>query len=183
MKRSLTAGYLVVALAFLLSPPAIAQQGRADQKSASALSSILAELNERFKEGGVLQQSEFTGLRRSLVRFKQREGCEVTIQVSQVPSRASAQNNRAATELTVEEWRVNLSDLDADQVKIEKMPRADYRAIRFTTRDNKELIEWRGIPPGDRPSKLSTERLVIAQEQSSSAAALLIQAIQMCTKQ
>ncbi len=184
-KRSLATRHLtvtlLVTLTLTLSLSIAAQQGVTPEKSqrSASLETSLGQLERDLKESVALDfRHRFA--RRTYVRLKQRGGCNISLQVSQVPSSSYVNHpDRPATDLSLAEWRINLTDLDAAEVKVERPANGDYRVIRFATLAGKESIKWNGFGVGD-VKWTSGGRLDVGEKQAPQVAAALQQAIVAC---
>ena len=77
------------------------------------------------------------------------------------------------------EWKVNLSDLDIAELRIETPAKGDYRVIRFATMGSKESIKWKGFGVGEGGWVLEG-RLDIGEKVIPQITAALKQAIIAC---
>ena len=176
-KISLTTSCLLVTLTLLLSLDISAQQNDRAKKSkgSASLERSLDQLGQVLKEGVVIEFNQWTGSRKTYVRLKQRGGCNITFQVSVlVPSLAS---EKERTGLSYAEWRVNLSDLDIADVKIETPAKGDYRVMRFATIGSKDSIKWNGFWDA---GWVSEGRFDIEEKYAPQVEAALQQAIIAC---
>lgn len=172
---------LLVPLSLALTLDISAQQNAGAGKSTMSpnLESLLDQLGRELKESVVIEPRRWGGVRRTYVRLKHRGGCNITFQVSIVPSSPNAnQPNRTPPDLSTAEWRVNLSDLDIAQLTIETPAIGDFRVMRFATIGGKESIEWKGFAPGD-VGRMSGGWIYIGRS-GLQAAAALEQAIIAC---
>jgi hypothetical protein len=179
-KKTLTALAFVGILMLVLSLDISAQQNAsAEKKDGVALARSLDQLGQGLKDSVAVELRQWNGPRKTYVRLKQREGCNITFQVSQVPSNSNVNlQNQLPPNLSYAEWRVNLSDLDIAAVKIEKPAKGDYRFIRFATIGGRESIKWRG-GVGDA-GWVSWGRIDIEEKYAPQVAAALEQAIAAC---
>jgi hypothetical protein len=182
-KTSLTTFYLLVTLTLALCLDISAQQNaRAEKaKENASLERSLDQLGQELKQSVAIQSRRFNGPRKTYVRLKQRDGCNISLQVSQVPSNPYFnQRNQLPPDLSVAEWRLKLSDLDVAEVKIEAPAlEGDYRVIRFATTGGKEVIKWKGFGVGDGGWR-SGGWIDIGEKYAHPVAAALTQAIIAC---
>ena len=185
MTRILISTLLLIALTVL---PGAAQnsQGEKGSKSTDSLPSVLKQLNEVFKDGAVFEKNQWSGLKRSYLSVKQKDGCNVEFRQSEIPPTPLAGNGsetaRAVSpnDISATEWRLNLSDLTTDAVKIQASPRGDYRMLQIATTGNKNLIELKTFSAG-QSGWVSSARFKIDTKQSAAVAAELTKAIRICT--
>jgi hypothetical protein len=187
-KRTFTALWCLITLTFLLSSNTSAQDISVQQNSRAktlnnvdSLESSLARLEQGLK-GSVAVDFRQRYARRTYVRLKRRGGCNISFQISLIPGSPYVnQTHRASPELSSAEWRMNLSDLDSAEVKIEKPEKGDYRVIRFATMGGKASLKWEGFGVQDVgwPSR---GEIHVSEKESSHIAAALEQAIRACQK-
>lgn len=175
MKRRILLSIVLLTLVLSLDTSAQKSTG------SGSLERSLDQLGQELKQSVAIDYRQWTGARMTYVRLKQRDGCNISLQVSQVPSNPHVnRGNQAPADLSYAEWRVNLTDLDVAQVKIET-PVKDYRVIRFATSGGKESIRWKGIGAGDA-GLVSRGWLDIGEKHAPQVAAALEQAIIACRK-
>lgn len=180
-KTSIATSCLFVTLTLVLSLEISAQQNARAEKSkgSASLERSLDQLGQGLKES-VAIDFRHGYFRRTYVRLKQRGGCNISFQESLVPSSSSVREAfKPATDLSYAEWRVNLTDLEIAEVKIETPAKGDYRAIRFATIGGKESIKWTGFGVGDA-GWVSEGRIDIGEKYAPQVAAALEQAIIAC---
>lgn len=180
-KTSIATSCLLVTLTLLLSLDISAQQNERAKKSkgSASLEGSLDQLGQVLKEGVVIEFNQWTGPRKTYVRLKQRGGCNISFQVSRVPSGSYVNKPNQPEDLGYAEWRVNLSDLEVAEVKIETPVKGDYRVIRFATLGGKESIKWNGFGVADA-GWVSEGRIYISGKYVPRVAAALEQAISAC---
>lgn len=182
MKKISTISCLIVTMTVALSFDTAAQQNVRVQKSKglASLATSLNQLSQELKDSVAIEFRQWYGPRKTYVRLKQRDGCNISFQVSQVPSNGYVnQSNNSVPDLSYGEWRLNLSDLDLAEVKIEIPTNGDYRIIRFATIASKESIKWTGSGVEDA-GWVSFGRINIGKKHARQVAAALGQAINAC---
>lgn len=181
-KTSLTTLCLLVTLTLVLSLDISAQQNARAEKSkgSASLERSLDQLGQGLKQSVAIEFRQWHGARKTYVRLKQRDGCNISFQVSQVPSSPYVnEHNQPPPDLSYAEWRVNLSNLDIAEVKIETPAKGDYRVIRFATIEGQETIKWKGFGVGDA-GWVSEGRINVGEKDAPQVAAALKQAIIAC---
>jgi hypothetical protein len=171
---------LVLSLNISARQIAVQQDARAEKsKGGDSLESSLALLEQGLKNT-VANDFRQWDTRKTYVRLKRRGGCNIGLQVSLVPgSRYVNQNNKPGPDLSLAEWRVNLSDMDAAAVRIERAVRGDYSVIRFATMGGKESIKWTGFGVQSAGWK-SEGQIHVGEKDAPQVAAALEQAIIAC---
>jgi hypothetical protein len=180
-KRLLITSCLLVTLTLVLCLDVSAQQNPVPEKSKNSVSleKSLDQLGEGLRDS-VAIDVRLSYVRRTYVRLKERGGCEISFQVSQVPGSPYAnQGYKPGPDLSSAEWRVNLSDLNVAEVKIETPAKGDYRVVSFATAGGKESIKWKGFGVGD-VRWVSGGRIDISEGHAPKVAAALEQAIIAC---
>lgn len=180
-KTSFITPCLLVTLILVLSLDIPAQQNARGEKSkrSASVERLLDQLGQELRKSVAIDFGQ-RYLRRTYVRLKQRDGCNISFQVSQVPSSPYVHEpNKPATDLSNAEWRVNLSDLDIAEVRIETPPKGDYRVIHFATIGGKESIKWKGFGVGD-VGWVSRGGINIDEKYAPQVGAALEQAISAC---
>ena len=187
MRRTFISGLLLTALS-VLGAAGVAQNSQSEKrpKSIDSLPSVLKQLNEVFKEGSVFEKNQWSGLKRSYVSVKQKDGCNVEFRQSEIPptplAGSGSETARAVSpnDLSATAWRLNLSDLAADELKIQASPIGDYRMLQIATSGNKNLIESKTFSAG-QSGWVSSARFKIDAKQLAAAVAELSKAIRICT--
>ena len=181
MTKIFSTSSLIITMILALSVNAVAQQSVVEQsKNPSSLTTSLKQLSEGLKESVAIRSRREYGPQKTYVRLKQRDGCNISFQVSLVPSNAHVhQGNEVPPPLSHAEWRLNLADLDLSQLKIDMPPNADFRIIHFATIASKESIEWTGFGVGDA-KRVSLGEIDVDEKHASQVAAALGGAIKAC---
>ena len=180
-KRSVTMPCILGLLILVLGVNGSAQQGGLKEKMPASASLELAfdQLKRELKESVALDFRHGYA-RRTYVRLKRRDGCNITFPVSQAPGNSTVHNpQRPVSDLSMAEWKVNLSDLDIAELRIETPAKGDYRVIRFATMGSKESIKWKGFGVGEGGWVLEG-RLDIGEKVIPQITAALKQAIIAC---
>ena len=184
MNKAPLTTFCLFATLTLMPPFDISAQQNAKAEKSKASSPVveraLGQLAEGLKESVATEFRQWNGARKTYVRLKQRGGCNISFQVSQVPSSPYVNGqNQPPPDLSHAEWRVNLSDLDIAEVKIEQPTKGDHRAIRFATIGGRESIKWKGFGVGD-VGWVSGGRIDVGEKYAPQIAAALEQAIIAC---
>lgn len=176
--KSLTILGLLVTLTLVLTLNVSAQQNAQvrQQKSSASLERSLAQLGQGLKQSVVSDLNQWTGPKKTYVRLKQRGGCAISFQVSEVPSVIYA-TSRQAVDLSVWELKVNLGELENSEIVLPLQ--GDYKVILFSTIGGKESIRRTGVGV-DVGRWSSVERIKIEEKYASQVAAALQQAIIAC---
>jgi hypothetical protein len=184
-KRAFTTLCGLVTLTLLLSLHTSAQDISVQQnsrekkpKNVDALESSLAQLEQGLK-ASVAVDFRQRYARRTYVRLKRRDGCNISFQISYIPGSPYVnQTHKASPDLSYAEWKMNLSDLDIAEVKIERPAKGEYRVIRFATMGGKESLKWEGGVQD--VGWLSRGEIHVGEKEASQIAAALEQAIRAC---
>jgi hypothetical protein len=180
-KRSLTKPCVLVTLTLVLCLNGAAQKGNRTEKARAGASveMSLDRLEQELKESVTLD-FRMRYPRRTYVRLKRRGGCDITFQVSQVPGSAYVnESSQPGASLSSAEWRVSLSDLDADGVEMDRPEKGDYRVMRFATLGGREAIKLKGFGTGD-VRWVREGRIDISEKAAPQVATALRQAIGAC---
>jgi hypothetical protein len=170
-----------VMLALVLCVSGSAQQSDLKEKTqaSASLEMSLDQLKRGLKESVALDFRHGYA-RRTYVRLKRTDGCNISFQVSQVPGSSKVHEpQQPGSDLSTAEWKVNLSNLDIAEVKIETAVKGDYRVIHFATIGRKESIKWKGFGVGEG-GWVSEGRIDIGEKVTPRIAAALQQAIIAC---
>jgi hypothetical protein len=179
-KKSLAALCILITLTIGLCLNVVARQGgqAAKAQARASLDASLDQLERGLKEGASINIG-YRYVRRTYVRLKRSGGCAVSFRVTRSPGYVLGRStSEPAEELTSEEWRVNLSELDPAKVELFGPNDGNFTTVQFSALSGKEAIRLKGNVYNS--GTVAVGRFQINEKVAPQVAEALRQAITAC---